>query len=130
MSIGLIGRKVGMTQVFAEDGTMVPVSVVSIEPNTVTRLRTTERDGYTAVQLGAGTREKQTKPVAGQLRDLPRVATIRGSFDWSDVGSFEQLEKVGVAIPEWVKAARQRLTSSNWRGARLGWRGRGGWRVV
>ena len=40
MTIGVIGRKVGMTQVFAEDGTMVPVSVLSIEPNTVTELRT------------------------------------------------------------------------------------------
>jgi large subunit ribosomal protein L3 len=53
MSIGLIGRKVGMTSAFAEDGTMVPVSVVAIAPNTVTRLRTPERDGYTAVQLGS-----------------------------------------------------------------------------
>jgi large subunit ribosomal protein L3 len=77
MSIGLIGRKVGMTQVFLPDGTMVGVSVVQITPNTVTRLRTPDRDGYTAVQLGAGERRKMTKPVAGQLKDLPRVATIR-----------------------------------------------------
>jgi large subunit ribosomal protein L3 len=75
--IGLIGRKVGMTQVFQADGTMVPVSVVMISPNTVTRLRTSDRDGYTAVQLGAGERRRVTKPVAGQLKDLPRVATIR-----------------------------------------------------
>ena len=77
MSIGLIGRKVGMTQIFQPDGTMVGVSVVQITPNTVTRLRTPDRDGYTAVQLGAGERRKLTKPVAGQLKDLPRVATIR-----------------------------------------------------
>ena len=88
MSIGLIGRKVGMTQVFADDGTMVPVSVVSIEPNTVTRLRTTERDGYTAVQLGAGTREKQTRPVAGQLRGLPPVRDRR-EFRLDDVSGYE-----------------------------------------
>jgi large subunit ribosomal protein L3 len=88
MSIGLIGRKVGMTQVFAPDGTMVPVSVVSIEPNTVTRLRTQERDGYTAVQLGAGTRAKQTKPVAGQLRGLPPVRDVR-EFRLADVSGFE-----------------------------------------
>ena len=88
MSIGLIGRKVGMTQVFAEDGTMVPVSVVAIEPNTVTRLRTQERDGYTAVQLGAGTREKQTKPVAGQLRGLPPVRDRR-EFRLDDVSGYE-----------------------------------------
>lgn len=77
MSIGLIGRKVGMTQVFEDDGTMVPVSVVAIEPNTVTRLRTPERDGYTAVQLGTDTVEKLSKPRAGQLKDLPRVKTLR-----------------------------------------------------
>jgi large subunit ribosomal protein L3 len=76
-TIGLIGRKVGMTQVFQPDGTMVAVSVVRVTPNTVTRLRTAERDGYTAVQLGAGERRRLTKPLAGQLRDLPRVRTIR-----------------------------------------------------
>ena len=58
MSIGLIGRKVGMTQVFQADGTMVAVSVVEVTPNTVTRLRTDERDGYTAVQLGHGERSR------------------------------------------------------------------------
>ncbi len=81
MSIGLIGRKVGMTQVFQEDGTMVAVSVLAIEPNTVTRLRTSDRDGYTAVQLGTEPRKKLTKPEAGQLKDLPKggqsLATIR-----------------------------------------------------
>jgi large subunit ribosomal protein L3 len=77
MSIGLIGRKVGMTQVFQDDGTMVAVSVLAIEPNTVTRLRTNERDGYTAVQLGTDVVKKLTKPEAGQLSDLPQVATIR-----------------------------------------------------
>jgi len=76
-SIGLIGRKVGMTQVFQDDGTMVAVSVVAIEPNTVTRLRTPERDGYTAVQVGTDVVRKLTKPEAGQLKDLPKVSTIR-----------------------------------------------------
>jgi large subunit ribosomal protein L3 len=77
MSIGLIGRKVGMTQVFQEDGTMIPVSVVFVEPNTVTRVRTPERDGYTAVQLGIEQSGKLTKPEIGQLKDLPKVAVIR-----------------------------------------------------
>jgi large subunit ribosomal protein L3 len=88
MSIGLIGRKVGMTQVFQDDGTMVAVSVLAIEPNTVTRLRTTERDGYTAVQLGTDVVKKLTKPEAGQLKDLPKVATIR-EFRVDDVGAYE-----------------------------------------
>ncbi len=74
MSIGLIGRKVGVTQVFQADGTMVAVSVVAIEPNTVTRLRTEDRDGYTAVQLGTESAKHLTKPEAGQLKDLPKAA--------------------------------------------------------
>jgi large subunit ribosomal protein L3 len=70
-----------MTQVFQDDGTMVAVSVLAIEPNTVTRLRTADRDGYTAVQLGTDDGRKLTKPLAGQLKDLPkgagRPATMR-----------------------------------------------------
>ena len=88
MSIGLIGRKVGMTQVFQDDGTMVAVSVLAIEPNTVTRLRTTDRDGYTAVQLGTEVKKKLTKPEAGQLGDLPKVATVR-EFRVDDVDAYE-----------------------------------------
>ena len=75
--IGLIGRKVGMTQVFQDDGTMVAVSVVAIEPNTVTRLRTEAQDGYTAVQIGTDVVKKLSKPETGQLKDLPKVSTIR-----------------------------------------------------
>ena len=74
MSIGLIGRKVGVTQVFQADGTMVAVSVLAIEPNTVTRLRTEARDGYVAVQLGTQPAKRLTKPEAGQLKDLPKGA--------------------------------------------------------
>jgi large subunit ribosomal protein L3 len=88
MSIGLIGRKVGMTQVFQDDGTMVTVSVVAIQPNTVTRLRTSERDGYTAVQLGTDVADKLTKPEAGQLKDLPKVKTIR-EFRVDEIDTFE-----------------------------------------
>jgi len=96
MSIGLIGRKVGMTQVFQDDGTMVAVSVLAIEPNTVTRLRTTDRDGYTAVQLGTEVVKKLTKPEAGQLKDLPKVATIR-EFRVDDVDAYEVGQVVSIA---------------------------------
>lgn len=88
MTIGLIGRKVGMTQVFQDDGTMVAVSVVAIQPNTVTRVRTPERDGYTAVQLGTDVVGKLSRPEAGQLKDLPKVKTIR-EFRVDDLASFE-----------------------------------------
>jgi large subunit ribosomal protein L3 len=99
MSIGLIGRKLGMTQVFNEDGTMIPVSVLEITPNTVTRVRTPERDGYTAVQLGAGEARKLTKPVLGQLKDLPRHKTLREfRFDAGQaVGEYEVGQQLAVA---------------------------------
>ena len=100
MSIGLIGRKLGVTQVFQGDGTMVAVSVLAIEPNTVTRLRTEARDGYTAVQLGAEPAKRLTKPEAGQLRDLPKaaqaLATIR-EFRLDSVDGYEPGQTIGIA---------------------------------
>jgi large subunit ribosomal protein L3 len=86
--VGILGRKVGMTQIFAADGTMVPVSVVSVEANTVTALRTVERDGYQAVQVGAGTARKLTKPRLGQLKGLPRVRDAR-EFRLDDISGYE-----------------------------------------
>lgn len=70
MPAGLIGRKLGMTRIFGDDGTVVPVSVIQATPNTITRLRTPEQDGYAALQLGAGTARRLTKPVAGQFKAL------------------------------------------------------------
>jgi len=96
MSIGLIGRKVGMTQVFQDDGTMVAVSVLAVEPNVVTRLRTAERDGYTAVQIGAEPSKRLNKPEAGQLKGLPQVATIR-EFRLPSVDGFAVGQQLGVA---------------------------------
>ncbi len=96
MSIGLIGRKVGMTQVFQDDGTMVAVSVLAVEPNTVTRLRTLERDGYTAVQLGTDVVARLSKPETGQLRaGLPKVATIR-EFRVDEVDAYEVGQTVSI----------------------------------
>jgi large subunit ribosomal protein L3 len=66
----IVGRKVGMTQVFTEDGTRVPVTVIEAEPNTVTAVRAPDRDGYAAVQLAAiPTQERKlTRPELGHLK--------------------------------------------------------------
>jgi large subunit ribosomal protein L3 len=96
MSIGLIGRKVGMTQVFQADGTMVAVSVLEVAPNTVTRLRTPEVEGYTAVQLGTDVKKKLTKPRLGQLKGLPSVATLR-EFRMDDLSGYEVGQTIAVA---------------------------------
>lgn len=67
--IGLIGRKVGMTRIFTEDGVSIPVSVVEAIPNRVSQLKSIETDGYMAVQLTGGTKKssKVTKPLAGHF---------------------------------------------------------------
>ena len=96
MSIGLIGRKRGMTQVFQPDGTMVAVSVLEVVPNMVTRLRTSDRDGYTAVQLGTDEKSKLSKPRAGQLGDLPSLGTLR-EFRVDDVSGYEVGQTLAVA---------------------------------
>jgi large subunit ribosomal protein L3 len=96
MSIGLIGRKRGMTQVFQPDGTMVAVSVLEVAPNMVTRLRTSDRDGYTAVQLGTDEKSKLSKPRAGQLGDLPSLGTLR-EFRVDDVSAYEVGQTLAVA---------------------------------
>ena len=67
MSIGVIGRKVGMTRVFTDEGASLPVTVIEVEPNRVTQLKTVENDGYRAVQVTTGSRKasRVTKPMAG-----------------------------------------------------------------
>jgi len=67
MSIGLIGRKAGMTRIFQEDGVSVPVTVIAVEPNKVTQVKTQEKDGYRALQVTTGSRRasRVTKQMAG-----------------------------------------------------------------
>lgn len=69
MSLGLVGRKVGMTRIFAEDGLSIPVTVLDVSNNRVTQIKTTATDGYSAVQVAFGKRRASRvgKPLAGHL---------------------------------------------------------------
>lgn len=67
MTKGILGRKIGMTQVFDEDGHAVPVTVVEAGPCRVAQVKTPEKDGYTAIQLSFGTPKRVTKPLAGHF---------------------------------------------------------------
>ena len=69
MSLGLVGRKVGMTRVFTDDGDAIPVTVVDVSNNRVTQIKTADTDGYTAVQLAFGKRRanRVRKPAAGHF---------------------------------------------------------------
>ena len=67
---GILGRKVGMTEVFTTDGKLIPVTVVSVEPNVVTQINTVEKDGYDAIQLGAFDKKEKAsnKPEMGHVK--------------------------------------------------------------
>ncbi|MEM7054809.1 MAG: 50S ribosomal protein L3 [Pseudomonadota bacterium] len=70
MAIGIVGRKRGMTRVFIEDGTSIPVTVVEVDPNRVTQVRDQARDGYSAIQVTTGSRRSSlvSQPSAGHFR--------------------------------------------------------------
>jgi len=67
MAIGLVGRKCGMTRIYADDGSAIPVSVVEVDPNRIVQVKTVETDGYRAVQVTAGEKKRSrlTKAMAG-----------------------------------------------------------------
>jgi len=86
---GLIGRKLGMTQIFDEQGLARPVTVIEAGPCVVTQLRNEETDGYTAVQLGFGIVKKLNKPQAGHVRASGhQVKTLR-EFKADDYSGIE-----------------------------------------
>ncbi|HEY8173184.1 MAG TPA: 50S ribosomal protein L3 [Dehalococcoidia bacterium] len=65
---GLLGRKLGMTQIFDKNGTVHAVTIVETGPVVVTQVKSPEKDGYTAIQVGYGTRKKVNKPMRGHLK--------------------------------------------------------------
>ena len=68
---GILGRKVGMTQVFTKSGKLIPVTVIEVEPNIVTQIKTVENDGYNAIQLGFSTKREKlaNKPLNGHTSE-------------------------------------------------------------
>lgn len=111
MKKGILGTKVGMTQVFTNDGTLIPVTVIKVEPNVVTQIKTVEKDGYEAVQLGyKDVREKvSNKPKIGHtnkagtspkrfLREIRGVQTADYTLGQVlDVSIFQAGEMVDVS---------------------------------
>lgn len=83
MSIGLVGRKCGMSRVFTDDGRSVPVTLIEATPNRVTQVKTTEIDGYNAVQVTAGTKRAAliNKPLAGHYAKA-KVEAGRGLWEF------------------------------------------------
>jgi len=76
MTIGLVGRKSGMTRIFTEDGVSTPVTVIEVEPNRISQLKTAETDGYNAIQVTIGERKasRVSKPQAGHFAKAESAA--------------------------------------------------------
>lgn len=108
----IIGRKLGMTQIFGEDGTRVPLTVIEAGPCPVTQIKTAESDGYEAVQLGFGaTRPKLlNKPELGHLKkaDAPPVRHLH-EFDPSELGGVVALGDI-VTVDAFESGEMVRIT--------------------
>ncbi len=70
----ILAKKLEMSQVYAADGSVIPVTLLEAGPCYVTQVKSQDKDGYTAVQLGFGMAKRLTKPLAGHLKDLPKLA--------------------------------------------------------
>ena len=101
--IGLIGKKIGMTQLFSEQGEAIPVTVIEAGPCTVTDVRTSEQNGYSAIQLGFGSNKESryTRPVLGQFkkRNLPPSRFLK-EFRVPDLSGIEVGQKLTVSMFE------------------------------
>jgi large subunit ribosomal protein L3 len=96
---GFLGKKIGMTQIFREDGRVVPVTVVEAGPCVVTQVKTKETDGYEAVQLGFGDVKRRNKPQAGHLKNS-RLSRYLREVSADDSSEFEVGQTIGVDIFE------------------------------
>jgi large subunit ribosomal protein L3 len=96
---GILGRKVGMTQIFEKDGSAIPVTVIETSPSTVVQVKTLKKDGYEAVQLGFGTRKRVNSPQKGHMKDLGQFRYLR-ELSVDDISQWEAGTKVGCEIFE------------------------------
>ncbi len=94
---GILGRKVGMTQVFQRNGEVCAATVIEAGPCVVTQVRTPEKDGYSAVQLGYGAAKRLNSPEKGHLKNLGTLRWLR-EFRVSGDGDLNVGDKVGVEL--------------------------------
>jgi len=97
--IGLLGKKMGMSQIFMDDGKVIPVSLVNAGPCPVVQVKTKENDGYQAIQVGMGERKRVTKPMGGHLKKA-NLKTVKklGEFRPKDLDKYKVGDKLDVTI--------------------------------
>jgi large subunit ribosomal protein L3 len=99
MAIGLVGKKAGMTRIFTEDGVSIPVTVVEVQPNRVTQVKTPDADGYSAIQVTTGSRKasRVTKAMAGHYSKAG-VEAGRGLWEFRLDGSEDAAYEAGAEL--------------------------------
>lgn len=95
----ILGRKLGMTHIFEDNGVMVPVTAIEAGPCYVTQVRTMDRDGYEAVQLGFAESKRLNKPERGHLKNSPALRHLR-EVEASEIGAIELGQKVDASVFE------------------------------
>lgn len=110
MAIGIVGRKAGMTRVFTADGASVPVTVIEVTPNRVTQVRSSENDGYSAIQVAAGTAKSSrlSKPLAGHYAKA-NVEPGRGLWEFRLDDHSGDVPEVGAEITAGIFEAGQKV---------------------
>ena len=93
---GMVGRKLGMTQVFDDSGVVHPVTVIECSPNVVTQIRTNEKDGYEAIQLGFGISKRLNKPEQGHRRASGFMSDTLREVKADDPSGFEVGQQIKV----------------------------------
>ncbi len=88
----MLGKKIGMTRIFQEDGVVVPVTLIEAGPQTVTQVRTKEKEGYKAIQVGYGEKKKIDKPKAGHLKGLSNLRTLKEFRTEEDMKRGDQMD--------------------------------------
>lgn len=94
---GIIGKKVGMTQVFRDNGKMEAVTLIEAGPCTITQVKTTDKEGYDAVQLGFGQAKKLTKAEQGHVKELGKFRYLR-EFRVRDAKTAKVGDKIDVTV--------------------------------
>ena len=96
MTLGVIGKKLGMTQIFDEQGLVIPVTVIKVDPIVVTQVKTTETDGYNAIQVGT---------IAAKEKHLTKAQI--GHFKKNDLSNYRHLQEFRVDNPEDYKVGQE-----------------------
>ncbi len=94
---GILGRKIGMTRHFAEDGTVVPVTVIEAGPCFVTQVKSVEHDGYAAIQIGFEESKRLNEPERGHLKDLPSLRNLR-EVRTDDAAAYQRGQRIDVSM--------------------------------